>query len=223
MTFVIAFLCVMIFMLIGEWVSSLTHAFIPSVFITAILFMIGFWTIVPKNVVSQASFGNQFIGIAVPILLVHLGTLMSIKELVAQWKSVCIALLGVCGTLILTLSIGSLIFDWHTVVAAVPPLTGGLVSALLMTSGLKAQGITSLVALPVSMYVVHSVIGYPLTAVMLKQEGHRLLKQFHAKSSQATSTTTQTDQIAADDKKEKKYSTSLKNIKHPLLYLYVWH
>ncbi len=104
---------------------------------------------------------------------------MNLRELVAQWRAVCIALLGVAGTLLLTLVIGTFIFDWHTVVAAVPPLTGGLVSALLMTNGLKAQGITALVALPVSMFVIHSVIGYPLTAVMLKQEGKRLVTQFH--------------------------------------------
>lgn len=175
MAYLIAFVCVMLFMLIGEWVSSLTKAFIPSVFVTAVLFVIGFWTVLPKNVVSQASFDTPFMGVCISILLVHLGTLMNLKELIAQWKAVCIALLGVLGTLILTLVVGSLIFDWHTVVAAIPPLTGGLVAALLMTNGLKAAGITTLVALPVSMYVIHSVIGYPLTAVMLKKEGHRLV------------------------------------------------
>ncbi|GEL15088.1 hypothetical protein [Pediococcus cellicola] len=175
MSYLIAFVCVMLFMLIGEWVSSLTKAFIPSVFVTAVLFVIGFWTILPKNVVSQASFDTPFVGVCISILLVHLGTLMNLKELIAQWKAVCIALLGVLGTLILTLIVGSVIFDWHTVVAAIPPLTGGLVAALLMTNGLKAAGITTLVALPVSMYVIHSVIGYPLTAVMLKKEGHRLV------------------------------------------------
>jgi hypothetical protein len=162
-------------MMIGEWVSSLTKAFIPSVFITAILFVIGFWTIMPKNIVAQASFDTPFVGVCISLLLVHLGTLMNVRELIAQWKAVCIALLGVLGTLVLTLIVGSLIFDWHTVVAAIPPLTGGLVAALLMTNGLKAAGITTLVALPVSMYVIHSVIGYPLTAVMLKKEGHRLI------------------------------------------------
>nr|WP_258567368.1 hypothetical protein [Lactobacillus panisapium] len=88
------------------------------------------------------------------------------------------ALLGVCGTLILTLTIGTLIFDWHTVVAAIPPLTGGLVSALLMTDGLKAQGIQTLVALPVSMFIFHSLFGYPLISWLLKKEGGRLVNEY---------------------------------------------
>ncbi|MYV17224.1 hypothetical protein [Furfurilactobacillus milii] len=174
MNFIIAFSIVMAFMLIGEWVSTVSHAYIPSVFVSAILFVIGFWTVLPKTVVASASFGPQFISIAIPLLLVHLGTLMSLKELLQQWKAVCIALLGVIGTLILTLTIGTWLFNWHTVVAAIPPLTGGLVSALLMSNGLKSQGITALVALPVSMFVLHSVVGYPLTAAMLKHEGKRL-------------------------------------------------
>lgn len=165
-------------MLIGEWVSAATKAYIPSIFVTAILFVVGFWTVLPKDIVTQASFGPNFVTICVSLLLVHLGTLMNLRELVAQWKAVCIALLGVAGTLILTLLIGSLIFNWHTVVAAVPPLTGGLVAALLMTNGLKAEGITTLVALPVSMFVLHSVVGYPLTSYMLKKEGRRLVAKF---------------------------------------------
>ena len=52
-----------------------------------------------------------------------------------------------------------------------------------MTDGLKAQGVTALVALPVSMFVIHSVVGYPLTSLMLRQEGGRLVKEFKANGS----------------------------------------
>ncbi|KRK65578.1 hypothetical protein FC72_GL000019 [Companilactobacillus tucceti DSM 20183] len=178
MEYLIAFTIVMVFMLIGDWVSAVTKAFIPSIFITAVLFAIGFWTIIPKDIVAKASFNTAFTGMGVSLLLVHLGTLMSLKELINQWKAVCIALLGVLGTLVLTLTVGTLIFDWHTVVAAIPPLTGGMVATLLMTDGLKAAGATALVALPVSMFILHSFIGYPMTAILLRKEGRRLKEEF---------------------------------------------
>lgn len=178
MEYLIAFTIVMVFMLIGDWVSAATKAFIPSIFITAVLFAIGFWTIIPKDIVAKASFNTAFTSMGVSLLLVHLGTLMSLKELINQWKAVCIALLGVLGTLILTLTVGTLIFDWHTVVAAIPPLTGGMVATLLMTDGLKAAGATALVALPVSMFILHSFIGYPMTAILLRKEGRRLKEEF---------------------------------------------
>lgn len=189
MQFIISFLVVMLFLMLGEWVSSLTHTYIPSVFMTAVLFVLGYWTFLPKDVVTTASFGTNFSTICVGLLLVHLGTLMSLKKLLEQWRAVCIALLGVCGTLILTLTIGTLIFDWHTVVAAIPPLTGGLVSALLMTDGLKAQGIQTLVALPVSMFIFHSLFGYPLISWLLKKEGGRLVNEYQKQPVKQTAPT----------------------------------
>lgn len=178
MELLIAFLVVMFFIFIGEWGSNFSKAYIPSVFITAALFTIGFWTFLPKDIVNQASFGKEFVAIAVPLLLVHLGTMMDLKQLAAQWRAVVVALAGVVGTMILTLTIGTLLFDWHTVVAAVPPLTGGVISVALMSDGLKAEGLTTLVAIPVAMYITHSIIGYPLTSVVLKREGKRLLEQY---------------------------------------------
>lgn len=178
MEFLLSFLIVMVFMFVGEWASTITKAYVPSVFVSAVLFTIGFWTILPKDVVSQASFGSEFIAVSIPILLVHLGTMMNLRQLLDQWRAVTIALTGTLGTVVLTLSLGTLLFDWHTVIAAIPPLTGGVVSAVLMTDGLKAAGLTTLVALPVSMFIMHSMIGYPLTSVMLKKEGKRLIKEY---------------------------------------------
>ncbi|KZT78213.1 putative membrane protein [Lactiplantibacillus plantarum] len=188
---------VMGFMMLGEWVSTRSRAYVPSVFITALLFLVGFWTIVPKNIVPAASFGTAFIQITQAVLLVHMGTLMDLKLLLKQWRAVVIALSGVVGTVVLTMGIGRLLFDWHTIVASVPPLTGGLVAAFLMTAGLKAQHITALVAFPVAMFVMHSMLGYPLTAWMLKRESRRLLQVRHvdvtvATADSATSATVQT-------------------------------
>lgn len=177
MDFIVSFTLVLAMLLLGEWVSTKTKAWIPSVFITGMLFVIGFWTVMPKDIVVKASFGPQFTTICVMLLLVHLGTLMNMRELIQQWKAVCIALLGVAGTIALTMTVGTMIFDWHTVVAAVPPLTGGIVAAVLMADGLKEQGIMTLVALPVSMFVLHSLVGYPLISSLLKKEGRRLLAE----------------------------------------------
>lgn len=112
--------------------------------------------------------------------------------------------MGVAGTLIFTLIVGTIIFDWHTVVAAIPPLTGGLVAALLMTDGLKAAGITSLVALPVSMYIMHSMIGYPLTSFLLRKEGHRLADKYRKEKDDPNSDISKMIHQEKVEKKEKK-------------------
>lgn len=172
------FLIVMGILVIGEVVSNKTKAYVPSVFVSAVLLMIGFWTFVPKNVISQASFGKEFVPVCMSLLLVHLGTLMDLKTLIQQWKAVTVAVAGTCGTILLTMTLGRVLFDSTTVIAATPPLTGGIVAAVLMSEGLKAKGITALVALPVAMFVIHSFFGYPLTSICLKREGRRVLEDF---------------------------------------------
>ncbi|CAK1245388.1 hypothetical protein [Fructobacillus cardui] len=176
---VIALSVIMLFLFIGEWVSTLSKAYIPSVFVTAVLFLIGYWTIVPKNVTTTATFTPAFTTMIQAALLVHMGTLMDFKTLLHQWRAVVIALCGVAGTALLAMGGGLLLFNWQTVIASVPPLTGGIVAAFLMSNGLKAAHITALISFPVSMFVVHSIIGYPLTAFLLKKEGKRLLTNYH--------------------------------------------
>lgn len=186
---VFALALVMLFLFIGEWISTLSRAYIPSIFVTAVLFLIGYWTFIPKNITITATFNSTFVGVVQAALLVHMGTLMDLKILVNQWKAVLIAISGILGTVILAMGGGLLLFNWHTVIASVPPLTGGIVAAFLMTDGLKAQHITALVSFPVSMFVMHSIIGYPLTAFLLKKEGKRLLKDFHPKKLTESDTT----------------------------------
>lgn len=108
MVAILSLMVVMGFMMLGEWVSTRSRAYVPSVFITALLFLVGFWTIVPKNIVPVASFGTAFIQITQAVLLVHMGTLMDLKLLLKQWRAVVIALSGVVGTVVLTMGIGRL-------------------------------------------------------------------------------------------------------------------
>lgn len=189
---IIYFCYVMVAMFLGEWVSSRTRTWVPSLLITAIIFLVGFWTIIPKNMVAKASFGTAFINIAIGLLLVHLGTLMSFRKLIQQWRAVCIALIGVAGTMILTMTIGIHFFGKTLVVATVPTLTGGLVSAALMTQGLKAAGITSIIAYPVTMFVIHHIVSFPLITSNLKREGKRL-QGIYAQDPEAASASVKKD------------------------------
>lgn len=180
----VSFTLIMSMLFIGEWASTKTKAVVPSLFMTAVLFVLGFWTFFPKDMVEQVGFGMTFAKICVPLTLVHLGTKMDLRQLVDQWKAIVIALLGVCGTIALCLTIGTMIFDFRTVIASVPPLVGGLVAALLMSDNLKAMNLDTLAALPIYMLMFHGLLGYPITAMLLKKEGKRLKAEFKTKQAQ---------------------------------------
>lgn len=182
-TAIIAFLFVSAYMAIGEAISTRTKAYIPSIFVTGLCFLIGYWTIAPKNLVDLSSFGPNFVAVCMSLLLTHMGTLMSVKKLLEQWKAVFVAVIGICGTVLIAMTIGRLIFGYQFVVAVTPPLTGGIVATALMSDALTAKGLTAMAALPVAMFVMHSFIGYPITSWCLKREGARVLDDFRNKES----------------------------------------
>jgi len=177
-TAIICFLVVTAYLAFGEFVATKTKAFVPSVFVAAFCFMIGYWTFAPKDLVATASFVPGFVSVCMSLLLVHMGTLMSVKKLIDQWKAVLVALFGVCGTILISMTIGRMIFGHTIVVAVTPPLTGGILAALLMSQALTAKGLVALAAMPVAMFVMHSFVGYPLTSWCLKREGNRILKDY---------------------------------------------
>lgn len=172
---VAAFTIILIILAVGEFFSTKSKAFIPSVFISAILFLIGFWTFLPKDIIEQGSFTKPVVYLSMYLLLVHMGTLMSLKELLAQWRTVLIALGGILGICIMTMTIGYAIFGWDAVVAGTPPLTGGVVASILMAKAAADKGLTSIAVLATCMYVMQGFVGYPISALCLKKEAKRLL------------------------------------------------
>ena len=53
--FALAFVICAIAYVIGEYVSTATKAWIPSVFVTAVVMLVGYWTIIPTTVVGDSN------------------------------------------------------------------------------------------------------------------------------------------------------------------------
>lgn len=178
MSLLMAFSVVLIVLALGDVVSTRTKAFVPSVFVAALLFLFGFWTFFPADIVALAGFQKPVIYLSMYLLITHMGTLLSIKELVSQWKTVTVALVGIIGITALTMTIGVAVFGFETAVIATPPLTGGIVAAIIMSEAATGLGLDHLAVLAIITYVMQGFVGYPLTAVMLRKEGTRLLTGF---------------------------------------------
>ncbi|MFJ8235739.1 hypothetical protein ACIQ34_08325 [Ureibacillus sp. NPDC094379] len=178
MSQMVAIVILLFILYIGEFISIRTKAWIPSVFISAVLFLIGFWTFFPEDIVAIAGIPNTVAVLLMYLLIVNMGTLLSVKELMAQWKTVVISLAGILGIIAILFGIGSLIFDMNTVIVAIPPLVGGVVSALIMSEGAAQAGLTSLSVFAIVIYVMQGFAGYPITSIVLKREGKRLLQQY---------------------------------------------
>jgi hypothetical protein len=82
--------------LYGDVISTRTKAWIPSVFVCAVLFLGGYWTFFPPDIISRAESAPVAI-MLMYLLITNMGTLLSLQELMRQWKTVIIALAGIAG------------------------------------------------------------------------------------------------------------------------------
>ena len=178
--FMLAFIICAIAFVIGEVVSTVTKAWIPSVFVTAVIMLVGYWTVIPKTVVSDSlliPFGSQ---LGIYLLITHMGTVISLKQLKEQWKTIVICLVGLAGMCALSMLLAPVFMDRTLVIAGLPPLTGGIVAATMMQTAAAEAGLETAAVFAITMYCVQGFAGYPLTAICLQIEGRRLLKKYRS-------------------------------------------
>ncbi|WP_027624354.1 membrane protein [Clostridium lundense] len=177
---VAAFLIIGIIFALGDFIGTKTKAWIPSVFVVAVLFLAGYWTCLPKNLIDIPGFGMPVASIAMYMCITHMGTIISVSELIRQWKVIVITLAGLVGMIVACLLICIPLIGKQYVVSGLPPLTGGIVAALMMQEAAAKKGLELASILAIVMYVMQGFAGYPLTAICLKREGKRLLKLYNS-------------------------------------------
>ncbi|MDD7284588.1 MAG: hypothetical protein PUH50_01235 [Firmicutes bacterium] len=178
--FALAFVICAVAYIIGEYVAKITKAWVPSVFVTAAVLLIGYWTIIPQEVVSDSMlipFGST---IGIYLLITHMGTVISLKQLIQQWRTIVVCLSGLAGMMLLGYFVAPLLIDKTLVIAGLPPLTGGIVAATMMQSAAQEAGLEVAAVFAIAMYCIQGFAGYPITAICLQTEGKRLLKDFRS-------------------------------------------
>lgn len=176
--FMSAFVACLVIILLGEWLAKFTKGWVPSVFISAVLILVSFWTFLPKTVVADARLLQMGSSVAIFLLIAHMGTLFSLERLLQQWKTIIVCVAGLAGMVGAAWFICPLFMDRALVVTGIPPLTGGIVATTMMQKAALDRGLTLAAVFAISMYCVQGFAGYPLTAICLKREAQRLLKDF---------------------------------------------
>ena len=187
--FALAFILCAVAYLIGDAVSILTKAWVPSVFVTAVIMLIGYWTGIFKTTLISDSnlipFGST---IGIYLLITHMGTIISLKQLGEQWKTIVVCLAGLAGMCLACWLVCIPLIGREFVVAGLPPLTGGIVAAVTMQTAAAERGLEAAALFAIAMYCVQGFAGYPLTALCLQLEGKKLLKNYRSGDKKAIDT-----------------------------------
>lgn len=174
-----AFFALMGFLAFGEFLSVKTKAIVPSILTFLILLLTGVWTgLLPTDIISLAGFSDQLTDVIIVVIVVNMGSSLSVRELKSEWKTVVIGIGAIVGIAAVLLPIGSMIFDWETAVIAAPPIAGGFVAAFEMSKAALAKGAPYLSTIALLLLALQEFPAYLILPSLLKKEASRRLDSF---------------------------------------------
>ena len=196
---------VCIIMFLGDLVSSRTGSKISSLIVIALCFMVGFWTVFPKDILDT-SMMSSLREITMLYILLQVGARFNLQLVRKDWRVVVTTLAAVLGILVVVGTLGWLIFGKESALVAIPPLTGGGMATIIMSDAAAAMGLEQLAMMATIIYVLQGFVGFPLTSFFLRREGLVLLKGLRDDPSRLATTA---QEAAADAGKARKTLNSL--------------
>lgn len=162
---------------IGDYLGVLTKAKLSAVFVSLILFLVGFMTgILPANIIELA--GLTDLGrIAGPFLIFHMGTMINIKELLAEGRTVILAVISMLLAALACIVIIPIIGKENAFVS-IPVLNGGIISTGIMTEAAIDRGFALSAALGTIVYAVQKFVGTPVASYYGLKEAREILDEY---------------------------------------------
>lgn len=157
---------------IGDFIATKSKAIISMLFVASILFAIGFWNGLSATIFQDSTL-QLFASVTVGLMLVHMGTTIKLKELVAEWKTVVLVLCSTIGICLGVYFIGQLVIERYEALIAAPIVGGGVVAFLVMSEALQKAG-SNVVLFGSMVLILQGVIGFPIASILCKKEALRL-------------------------------------------------
>lgn len=173
---------------IGDLVSAKTKSIFSMLFVSSVILLIGFWVGLPTTIFDDAAL-LSIGGIMIAYLITHMGTLMSFKDLKDQWKTVVIAVGAVVGIGLFLFIVGAPLLGKEYAIAAAPPISGGVVAAIMMGEAAKAKGLESIAVFATLIVVIQGFFGYPVASILLSKEARRLRDNYRKNKDSVSSQT----------------------------------
>ena len=204
--FLFLFLTVLFFA-IGDFLGVFTKAKLSSVFVAMFLFLVGFMTkMIPADMIQKAGL-SQSAAWSAPLLIFHMGTMINIKELIDEWRTVVMAIISMIVGIIAVFAVIPLVGK-EAAVVSIPIINGGIIATQIMTGAAMEKGFQTVAALGTLVYAIQKFVGTPPASYFGMREGRKVLEQFRAGKIQAS-----TDEKKASVK-ETKVTFAKKNEKY---------
>jgi len=171
MTSVFFFLFISVFIFtVGDILGVATKARLSSVFVALMLFLIGFMTgILPPDIIKQAMLG-EVARWSPPFIIFHMGTMINIKELAHEWRTVLMSCIAMAVAAISVFAVVPLI-GMQSAIVSIPIINGGIVATQIMTEAAMTKGLTLAAALGAIIYAIQKFVGTPPRLFLRAERG----------------------------------------------------
>lgn len=172
------FICLLLFG-IGDVLGVATKAKVSAVFVSLMLFLLGFMTgVLPPDIIKLA--GLTDVGKWSLIFVVFsMGTSLNIKQLIAEWRTVAVAVLSM-----IVLIVGSVVLipviGYQETIVSIPIINGGIVATQIMTSAAMDKGFAMAAALGTVLYAVQKFFGTPVASYFGLRAAKEALAEFRS-------------------------------------------
>ncbi len=170
------YIATVIFLLLaaGQVISILSKAWIPSLLVVFVGYLVLLWTgVFPPDLIPNSALAAVG-SLLVAAVITHMGTLIPIKQLKSQYKAILIALIGIVIGAGLILLVVTPILGYARAVAGAGPVTGGIIAYIVTAERLSELGLNNLIVIPALVLGVQSLVGMPLANILLRKYAVKL-------------------------------------------------
>lgn len=200
----------MLFFAIGDFLGVATKAKLSSVFVALLLFLVGFMSgILPADMIAKAGL-SQAAAWSAPLLIFHMGTMINVKELIDEWRTVVMSIISMIVGIIAVFAVIPLVGK-ESAVVSIPIINGGIIATQIMTGAAMEKGFTTVAALGTLVYAIQKFVGTPPASYFGMREGRRILEEYRAGKIQAATDSVKKEEakpIITFAKKNEKYFTT---------------
>lgn len=172
---------------VSDILSYLTKGFIPGLIIASAIYLFGFLSgIIPSSITSGGvELGNAVINTTlmtsvtayvIPLLLVNLGTTITLSQFIAEWKTVVVALCGLVGLAIVSFTVSSFLFGREYALCAASPIAGGAIASVMTQQAAEQAGVPIMGAFAMLVNGFQGFVGSPASTICLKKQASKFLK-----------------------------------------------
>ncbi|MBQ4576977.1 MAG: permease [Firmicutes bacterium] len=162
---------------IGDWLGLWTKAKLSSIFVVLISFLVLFlFKVFPADIIDQAGL-TVVAKWATPMLVFHMGTMINLRQLIDEWRTVVISVIGMVAAMVGIFLVIPLI-GREAAIVSIPVINGALVATQIMTDAAVEKGLTLAAVLPAVVFAVQKFVGTPIVSRSGLIEANHLVKEF---------------------------------------------